>query len=101
MKQRPWFEAQGPSFTDHRPAVTDRGPRTGVPEGVPKSDLDLVIGGGAAGRRTLRLGSAGLLDWLAEGVGDDNVSTCVNIIPGDYERVHLKKPSSSFVNIMC
>ena len=43
----------------------------------------------------------GLLDWLAEGVGDDNVSTCVNIIPGDYERVHLKKPSSSFVNIMC
>ena len=42
----------------------------------------------------------GLLDWLAEGLGDDNVSTCVNIISGDYERVHCKKPSSSFVNIM-
>ena len=42
----------------------------------------------------------GLLDWLAEGVGGDNVSTCVNIIPEDYERVHLKKPSSSFVNII-
>ena len=36
----------------------DRGPRTGVTEGVSKSDLDLVIGGGAAGRRALRLGSA-------------------------------------------
>ena len=54
----PSFEAQGPSFTDHRPAVTDHGPRTGVTEGVSKSDLDLVIGGGAAGRRGLRLGSA-------------------------------------------
>ena len=42
----------------------------------------------------------GLLDWLVEGVGGDNVSTCVNIISGDYERVHCKKPSSSFVNIM-
>ena len=58
MKQRPWFEAQGSSFTDHRPAVTDRGPQAGVTEGVSKSDLDLVIGGGAAGRRGLCLGSA-------------------------------------------
>ena len=57
MKQRPWFEAQGSSFTDHRPAVTDRGPQAGVTEGVSKSDLDLVIGGGAAGRRGMRLGS--------------------------------------------
>ena len=42
----------------------DRGPRTGVTEGVSKSDLDLVIGGGAAGRRALRLGSAVyLIGW--------------------------------------
>ena len=64
MKQRPWFEAQGSSFTDHRPAVTDRGPQAGVTEGVSKSDLDLVIGGGAAGRRGMRLGSTVyLIGW--------------------------------------
>ena len=38
--------------------IMDCGPRTGVTEGVSKSDLDLVIGGGAAGRRGLCLGSA-------------------------------------------
>ena len=43
----PSFEAQGPSFTDHGPAATDRGPRTGVTEGVSKSDFDLIRGGGA------------------------------------------------------
>ena len=32
---------------------------------VSPSDLDLIKGGGAAGRRDLRL-RAGLLDWLAE-----------------------------------
>ena len=50
----PSFEAQGPSFTDHGPAATDRGPRTGVTLGISKSDLDLIRGGGAAGRRGLR-----------------------------------------------
>ena len=64
MKQRPWFEAQGSSFTDHRPAITDRGPQAGVTEGVSKSDLDLVKGVGAAGRRGMRLGSkVYLIGW--------------------------------------
>jgi len=39
----------------------------GVTGDVSESDLDLTKGGGAAGRRGLRL-RAGLLDWLAEGV---------------------------------
>ena len=44
------------------PSVLERG----VTEDVSESDLDLTKGGGAAGRRGLRL-RAGLLDWLAEG----------------------------------
>ena len=40
---------------------------------VSPSDLDLIKGGGVAGRRGLRLGPAGLLDWLAEGVENDIV----------------------------
>ena len=46
---------------DPSPSVLERG----VTEGVSESDLDLIKGGGAAGRRDLRL-RAGLLDWLAE-----------------------------------
>ena len=67
LNQGPWFEGQGPSFTDHCSAATDHGPRAGVTEGVSQSDLDLIEGGG---RRTQGLASRidGLLDWLAEGV---------------------------------
>ena len=58
----PSFEGQGPRLTDHGPAATDHGP--GVTEDVSQSDLDLIRGGGAAGRRGLRLGPAVyLIGW--------------------------------------
>ena len=42
----------------------DRGPRTGVTGAVSLSDLEFIEGGGAAGRRGLRLGSAVyLIGW--------------------------------------
>ena len=66
----PSFEAQGPSFTDHGPAATDRGPRTGVTEGVSKSESDLMRGGGALIRLDGVPWTLGL-DGLVEAVKDN------------------------------
>jgi len=68
--------------------------------GVSQSDLDLIRGWG---RRTEGLVSqrAGLLDWLAETVGGNNVSTEVDIIPGNYNYVYGKithHPIKSHIN---
>ena len=47
-----------------QPSCAKLGPRTGVTVGVSKSDFDLIRGGGAAGRRGLRLGPAVyLIGW--------------------------------------
>ena len=64
------------------PRGCDIGSLTRVTVGVSSSDLDFTEG---VGRRTQELASqrAGLLDWLAKGAGDDNVSTGVNIILGE------------------
>ena len=50
----------------------DRGPRTGVTEGVSSSDLDFV-GGVAGGARAVVRGSRTLVDGLIESVYGDFV----------------------------
>jgi len=50
-----------------QPSYAKLGPRTGVTGAVSPSDLEFVEGGGAAGRRGLRLGSAVyLIGWRIE-----------------------------------
>ena len=52
------------SFVNIATATSALGPCTGVTVDVSQSDLDLVRGGGAAGRRGLRLGSVVyLIGW--------------------------------------
>ena len=58
------------------------------------------------GRRTQGLASqrAGLLDWLASLMGGNNVSTEVDIIPGNYNYVYGKNNASSkrhFIMRLC
>jgi hypothetical protein len=60
----PRSEARGPRSAFHGPPPSSHGPRTGVNGAVYLSDLDLIEGGGAAGRRGLRLGSTVyLIGW--------------------------------------
>ena len=54
-----------------QPSCAKLGPRTGVTVVVSLSDFDLVKGGGAAGRRGLRLRGPGVARWTSvlDGLG--------------------------------
>ena len=78
----------------------DRGPRTGVTGAVSLSALDFIEG---VGLRMAGLASLidGLLDWLADLMMDDIVSTEMKVFQGSDDYVYCKIHFSSFVVLVC